>query len=127
MYTTGKVMPLIGRQTLDEMWTEEALQGLQEICNSFIKAARKQIPKAPVDSLIDSYIWGYINGKRAERSRRKRTSSTGNTDSTDPRQITQQLIMRHLHRLDEQQSLLTLRFVQSISGEAPKVDGNQQK
>lgn len=67
MYSKGKTMQLIGQQCYDRMATPATDAGLQEIYT----AHRQKSLILTADTMIDAYIWGFINGQRAERQRRK--------------------------------------------------------
>lgn len=124
MYSTGKVMPLIGQQYLNKILSKESLEGLHEIQNAHTK---KQISTEPdplpysFDTLIDAFAFGFINGKREERSRRK---VDGN-----PERYYQRAAAEAINDLSPDEARLVLAVVCGLKGNRRKghTDGYRAK
>ena len=67
-YDESEIMRLIGMQAMSAC-SESAVKGIGEILKAYSKDAQKEINIA-----IDIFLYGYIEGKRAERQKKKATA-----------------------------------------------------
>lgn len=66
MYNSSKTMKILGNQYPNMYITPEVMQQLKEIYDAHTEANGDDI----VMLLVDTFIWGYINGVHGERIKR---------------------------------------------------------
>lgn len=68
VYEHNKTMRLLGKQYYNRIVTDEDLKAINDIVEANVKAKRFD----RICLFADIFVYGFIMGKRAERSRKKR-------------------------------------------------------